>query len=340
MHTHTLLLVDDSSTTEQELRSALAGEPIEIIVAANGHAALDRIEDHRPNVVLASTTAPGVDGYGLAKYVSQRSYLSNVAVLLLTADVTPSDTYRMKASGARGFVSRPLEPGTVRANVKEVLIFPGPELREVDVLAQLTPAFDVIDESMTDSVAAARVQTSDHPITPEVLERIVADAVRHAIAAYEHARRGAPAATPESAIANERRAPVPSARAAADAGLAAQMGMDEFTVGEVVTSRVQQTTAPDSESDFAFGIDDLPPIDALPRPNAAPRPYAAPAATLIDADQRIGPSAGSALGALQALRHAATSLGTAVAEGAGRLRSALAARAKQRREPPHESRED
>lgn len=148
LYTHTLLLVDSSSKTEHEIRSAFAGEPIEVVVAEDGQTALDRIEADRPDLVLASTTALGVNGYGLAHYVSQRPYLSNVAVLLLTADASTSDTQRMKESGARGFILHPIEPGAVLARVKEVLMLSEPEGFEADVFGQLTTAFDTIDASM------------------------------------------------------------------------------------------------------------------------------------------------------------------------------------------------
>ena len=332
MHTHTLLLVDDSSTTEHEVRSALAGEPIDLIVVTNGHAALDRIEDHRPDVVLASTTVPGVDGYGLANYVSQRSYLSNVAVLLLAADVTPSDTQRMKASGARGFITRPLEPGIVLANIKEVLIFPGPELREVDVLGQLTPAFDAIDASMTGDVPAARPHTTGHPITPEALERIVADAVRHAIAAYERARSAEPAIAREPAITIDRPVPAAPAQTAAETRLTEEMGINDFAFGEAPPNRVRETATPAPDDDFAFGIDDLPPVDS------APRSFPATRAGHQDDDRRKAHSSNA--NALKPLRGAVTSIGTAVAEQAGRLRSALGGRTKRREQPPQEPRED
>lgn len=205
MHSHTLLLVDSSSKTEQEIRSAFADEPIEIVVAENGYLALDRIEAQRPDVVLASTTAFGVSGYGLAHYVSQRPYLSNVAVLLLTADASATDTQRMKESGATGFVQQPLEPGVVVALVKEVLQLSEPERPKVDVLGLLTPAFDAIDESMTGNVTGARAPQSENPITPEVLARIVSDAVTHAIAAYEQARGLTPASPPKATIVRDHR---------------------------------------------------------------------------------------------------------------------------------------
>lgn len=268
MYTHTLLLVDSSSKTEQEIRTAFADESIEVVVVENGYLALDRIETHRPDVVLASATAFGVDGYGLAHYVSQRPYLSNVAVLLLAAEASTIDTLRIKESGARGFVQQPIAPGIVVARVKEALQLSEPALPQVDVLGQLTTAFDAIDASMTSNAPDGRAHPGGNPITPEVLARIVSDAVTHAIAAYEQARGLAPTSAPSATIASGRRLtgvpPSPwqkeQQRLQRDLGindiefepapevvynnLAAQMGVNEFSFDDAPPDPLAPAAAP------------------------------------------------------------------------------------------------
>ena len=332
MSTHTLLLVDSSSKTAHEIRLAFAGEPIEVVVAEDGHSALDRIEADRPDVVLASTTALGVNGYSLAHYVSQRPYLSNVAVLLLTADASTTDTHRMKESGARGFVLQPIEPGAVVARVKEVLMLSEPEGFEVDVLGQLTTAFDAIDASMTSNVPGGTAPPGDHPITPEVLARIVNEAVTHALAAYEQARRLTPAPAPNATIGSgPRPTDVPlSPWRMERQRLQRDLGINEIEFEPkshpraIAGDQVRETLAPDSTSEFAYGIDDLPPLEVTPGTSAA-RPSAQP-----EADRRVEESVASATSVLGPLRDVLVSLGTALADQAGRFRSALAERAQRR----------
>jgi CheY-like chemotaxis protein len=303
MYTHTLLLVDDSITTQQEIRSAFAGEPIQVVVAVNGHRALDRIEADRPDVVLASTTALGVDGYGLAHYVSQRSYLRNVAVLLLTGAVEPIDVQRLKESGARGIVEKPIESGVVISRVKEALMPPEPA-SQVDEFGQLTTAFDAIDASMISNAFGKGANTQEIAITPEALARIVNEAVAHAIAAYEQARGLAPEPARDSTIGSDRRAevrkraplpkspqafppspwraellrlqgdmglndiefeeaPPPPVEPVVNTDLSAQMGVDDFAFEDAPPSAAERVVAADASVDV---VELTPPPDAAVSP--------------------------------------------------------------------------
>jgi len=332
MHTHTLLLVDDSTTIQEQIRSALADEPIEVVVAINGHLALDHIEAIRPAVVLASTTALGMDGYGLAHYVSQRPYLSNVSVLLLTGSIGPADPDRMKESGARGFIRHPFESGSVRARVREVLMLAAPGLGQADVLGQLGTAFDAIDASMTSNVSEGRATPHQIAITPEALQRIVNDAVTQAIAAYEQGRNQAPArpsipgpgqrppvAAPASLRARQEQlqremglddiefkpmpAPAPPTGSIGYNALAAEMGVDDFAFEEAESPRRVEAGEHRGVAPVAFGT----PLTVPPK------------------SARIEESPSSVM---EPLRDAVVSLRTALAGQAGRFRSALAERAR------------
>lgn len=340
MYTHTLLLVDDSLTVQQEIRSALADEPIQVVVAANGHRALDQIEALRPDVVLASTTAQGVNGYGLAHYVSQRPYLSNVAVLLTTATVNPTDTHRMKQSGARGFICHPIEPGIVLARVREVLMLSAPGIGTADALGQLDAAFDAIDASMTSNVFGGPARPHEIAITPEALARIVNDAVTRAIAAYEQERALAPAPGRDSTIGGGHRPrvapptpgrlareqlqrdmglddigfePAPPAAPVAYAALTAEMGVDEFDFDAHESTR---------------------PVEASEARGVAPHPIAPPRLVPPGAGQPPEAPDASVTSVLEPLRDAVGSLAAALADQANRFRTALAERRRRGEDEP------
>lgn len=332
MYTHTLLIVDDSITVEQEIRAALADEPIQVSVAANGHRALDQIEATRPDVVLASTAAQGVNGYGLAHYVSQRPYLSKVAVLLVTATVSPADTHRMKQSGARGFICHPIEPGIVIARVKEVLMLSAPDLGQPDVLGQLVTAFDAIDASMTSQVFGGKANPNELAITPEALARIVNDAVTQAIAAYEKERNLAAAPGRDEAIGRgqaPRVAPPTPGRLAREQ-LQRDMGLDDIGFEPAPPAETVDYAALTAEmgvDDFAFEEhDSTRPVEAGEPRKVVQNPFAAPRLVLPDPGPPAEVSDASGTSVLEPLRDAVVLLGTALADQANRLRSALAER--------------
>ena len=75
----------------------------------------------RPDLVLADTNMPCVDGYEVARWVRQQPHLSAVPVLLLAGITDPVDEQRLHDSGANGVLEKPFEPSHVISRVKELL---------------------------------------------------------------------------------------------------------------------------------------------------------------------------------------------------------------------------
>lgn len=121
MHTHTLLIADDSIPTQRVIQLTFANETIRVVVAADGPQALAAIEADRPDIILACTSLPGVDGYAIARHVSRQRQLRKVPVLLLRNGFELKDEQKVKKSGANGVLEKPLDPGLVIQLVKHEL---------------------------------------------------------------------------------------------------------------------------------------------------------------------------------------------------------------------------
>jgi len=117
----TLLLADDSVTTQRVVALTFADESFRVVTVSDGQQAIDAMAGMRPDIVLAGTTLARVNGYELAEYMRAVPTLSNVPVLLLSGAFESVDAARLKASGARGVVEKPLEPTAVISRVKELL---------------------------------------------------------------------------------------------------------------------------------------------------------------------------------------------------------------------------
>ena len=117
----TLLLADDSVTTQRVIALTFAEESFRVITVADGQQAIDSMAVMRPDIVLASTSLPRTDGYELAAYMRGVETLRDVPVLLLSGAFESMDAVRLKASGARGVIEKPLEPIAVISRVRELL---------------------------------------------------------------------------------------------------------------------------------------------------------------------------------------------------------------------------
>lgn len=117
----TLLLADDSVTVQRVIALTFAEEAFRIVTVSDGQAAIERISSQRPDIVLAGTTMPNVNGYEVASFVRSQPALKNLPVLLLSGAFESVDPAQLKASGASGVLEKPLEPTIVISRVKELL---------------------------------------------------------------------------------------------------------------------------------------------------------------------------------------------------------------------------
>jgi CheY-like chemotaxis protein len=118
---HTLLLADASVTTHRVVELIFAGQNIRVVSAADGEQAVERMRTLRPDIVLAETTLPRVDGYQLADHVRNTPELAGVPVVLLSGAFDVVDEPRVRAAGAVGTIVKPLESQAVIKRVKELL---------------------------------------------------------------------------------------------------------------------------------------------------------------------------------------------------------------------------
>src|SRR5688500_5243374 len=117
----TLLLADDNVTVQRVIALTFAHEPVRVLTASDGHEAMDRVVVDRPDIVLAGTTLPQVNGYELARFVKSKPESRNTPVLLLSGAFETVDEAQLKASGANGVIEKPVEPTNVINRVKELL---------------------------------------------------------------------------------------------------------------------------------------------------------------------------------------------------------------------------
>ncbi len=117
----TLLLADDSVTIQRVIELTFADEGIRVIAVGDGESAIARIDQDRPDIVLADVGMPGVDGYQVATHVKRSPAASRVPVLLLTGAFEPIDEERARETGCDGVLVKPFEPRQLIKTVRELL---------------------------------------------------------------------------------------------------------------------------------------------------------------------------------------------------------------------------
>jgi CheY-like chemotaxis protein/predicted regulator of Ras-like GTPase activity (Roadblock/LC7/MglB family) len=91
-----VLVVDDSLSVRKVVERALLGRQMEVVCAATGTEALERIERDEPDVVVCDVVMPDKDGYEICDFVKRHPRLGRTPVLLMSGIV--NDEVRERAA--------------------------------------------------------------------------------------------------------------------------------------------------------------------------------------------------------------------------------------------------
>ena len=104
--TRTILVADDSPAIQNKAKGILTGEGFDVITVSNGVAAIKKLAQVNPLVILADVSMPGKDGYEVCDFVKNSPELRHVAVLLVVSDMEDYNRERAAQVRADGFISK------------------------------------------------------------------------------------------------------------------------------------------------------------------------------------------------------------------------------------------
>ena len=148
MSKRTLLLADDSVTIQKVVNLTFADEGIEVITVSDGDAAMEKISQAVPDVILADVHMPGLSGYQICQIVRENPVTKDLPVVLLVGSFEPFDENEAARVGANAYLTKPFQ--SIRQLVSQVtdLMRPsdnGPELGNGDgePVAQVVETTDI-----------------------------------------------------------------------------------------------------------------------------------------------------------------------------------------------------
>jgi len=112
----TILIVDDTPENLDVLKGVL-GKLYNIQAALNGHIALKIAAKHPPDIILLDIMMPEIDGYEVCKQLKANSNTFNIPVIFITAMLDAKDEQKGFDVGAIDYITKPINPGIVKARV-------------------------------------------------------------------------------------------------------------------------------------------------------------------------------------------------------------------------------
>ncbi len=116
-----ILVVEDEAPLAEVLRYNLEGEGFRVAVAGDGRAALEKLEESPPDLVVLDWMLPETSGLEICRTMRRRPELRSVPVIMLTAKGEETDRVRGLDAGADDYVVKPFSPKELVARVRAVL---------------------------------------------------------------------------------------------------------------------------------------------------------------------------------------------------------------------------
>jgi two-component system chemotaxis response regulator CheY len=119
-----VLIVDDSPAMRIFIRRVLELSGLEVgrcLEASNGEEALRLLEDNWVDAVLTDINMPQMDGEELLRRMAAHTVLRLIPVLVVSTDRTEGRIQEMLTLGAKGYVTKPFTPETLREELEHSL---------------------------------------------------------------------------------------------------------------------------------------------------------------------------------------------------------------------------
>ncbi|MDX1564867.1 MAG: response regulator, partial [Phycisphaeraceae bacterium] len=99
-----VLLAEDDRTTRDWMAEALRAGGYEVLEAADGFEAIDRLQTNDPSVVLLDVNMPGMDGLAFLDRLRRMPRCKDLPVIMVTASEKNEQVLRAANLGIDGYL--------------------------------------------------------------------------------------------------------------------------------------------------------------------------------------------------------------------------------------------
>jgi two-component system NtrC family sensor kinase len=146
----TVLVIDDSVTFREELRTSFESAGYRVLVAASGEEGLRLAADQRPTAIVVDGVLPGIDGATVIRRIRLDAALRGLPCLLLTGSEDRGEELRALDAGADAFVRKEDNVALILARLSAMLRSAGAQISKHGTASLLGPKkILAVDDSET-----------------------------------------------------------------------------------------------------------------------------------------------------------------------------------------------
>ncbi|MCM8795041.1 MAG: response regulator [Candidatus Omnitrophica bacterium] len=116
-----ILLADDEPDIRQLVSLRLKSGGYEVVMASDGQDTLTKVKEEKPDLIIMDLMMPKLDGYKACRLLKFDSRFKQIPVVILSARGQQEDIHLAKECGADAYFTKPFEPVSFLAKIKELI---------------------------------------------------------------------------------------------------------------------------------------------------------------------------------------------------------------------------
>src|SRR6202012_739580 len=101
--------IEDNFSNLMLVEELLKGESkVELLTAMQGRIGLELARKHAPDLILLDLHLPDLPGWDVLEQLQANDATRHIPVIVVSADATRQQIDRLRAGGARGYVTKPI----------------------------------------------------------------------------------------------------------------------------------------------------------------------------------------------------------------------------------------
>ncbi len=118
----TVLYIEDNLSNLRLIEHVVARRPgVKLLSAMQGRLGLDLAREHRPGLILLDLHLPDVPGDEVLRRLQEDPRTRQIPVVVISADASASQIERLRAAGARDYLTKPIDVGEFLRILDETL---------------------------------------------------------------------------------------------------------------------------------------------------------------------------------------------------------------------------
>jgi len=116
-----ILIVEDDRVSRKMVRDVLQAGGYETQEVESGEAALKKVAEHPPDLIVMDIRLPGIDGLETTRRLKADPRTAAIPIVACTAHAMPEDESIIREAGCEAYMPKPLRFSSFMSVVRELL---------------------------------------------------------------------------------------------------------------------------------------------------------------------------------------------------------------------------